>query len=135
MSEPPANADGNPPPLVQTRGLTRVFQSRAGLFAKQRTLAAVSEVDLDIPRGRVTGVVGESGCGKSTLARLVLRLLDASSGSVHVDGTDLASLPPAGLRALRRRAGRYRPPRDGAARRAGDERNQWRRQEARRVVR
>jgi peptide/nickel transport system ATP-binding protein len=63
----------------------------------------VSDVDLDIPRGRVTGVVGESGCGKSTLARLVLRLLDASSGSVHVDGTDLASLPPAGLRALRRR--------------------------------
>ena len=103
MAEALASTNNNPPPLVQTRGLSRVFQSRAGLFAKQRTLAAVSDVDLDIPRGRVTGVVGESGCGKSTLARLVLRLLDASSGSVHFDGTDLARLPPAGLRALRRR--------------------------------
>ena len=103
MAEAPVSAIGSPPPLLQTRGLTRVFHSRAGLFAKQRTLTAVSEVDLDIPRGRVTGVVGESGCGKSTLARLVLRLLDASSGSVHFDGTDLAGLSSAGLRALRRR--------------------------------
>ncbi|NDB01144.1 MAG: ABC transporter ATP-binding protein, partial [Betaproteobacteria bacterium] len=103
MADAPASTNSNPPPLVQTQGLSRVFQSRAGLFAKQRTLAAVSDVDLDIPRGRVTGVVGESGCGKSTLARLVLRLLDASSGSVHFDGTDLARLPPAGLRALRQR--------------------------------
>ncbi|MEY4266590.1 MAG: hypothetical protein RIS90_1125 [Pseudomonadota bacterium] len=103
MAEAPVSAVGSAPPLVQTRGLTRVFRSRAGLFAKQRTLTAVSDVDLDIPRGRVTGVVGESGCGKSTLARLVLRLLDASSGSVHFDGTDLAGLSSSGLRALRRR--------------------------------
>ena len=93
----------DPPALVRTRGLTRVFSSRASLLGKTRTLTAVSGVDLDIPRGQVTGVVGESGCGKSTLARLVLRLLEASSGSVHFDGTDLAGLAPARLRALRRR--------------------------------
>jgi len=99
MAEP-ARATGN---LVQTRGLTRVFKSRASLFGSKRELAAVSDVDLDVPRGRVTGVVGESGCGKSTLARLVLRLLDASSGSVHFDGIDLATVSAPALRKLRRR--------------------------------
>ena len=91
------------PNLVEARALTRVFSSRASLFGKRRSMAAVSSVDLDVPRGQVTGVVGESGCGKSTLARLVLRLIEASSGSVHFDGTDLASLPASGLRTLRRR--------------------------------
>ncbi len=91
------------PNLVETRGLTRVFSSRGTLFGKKRTLAAVSDVDLDVPRGHVTGVVGESGCGKSTLARLVLRLLEASSGSVHFDGTDLATVPAPALRTMRRR--------------------------------
>jgi oligopeptide/dipeptide ABC transporter ATP-binding protein len=90
-------------PLVQARLLSRVFTSRASLLGKMRTLAAVSEVSLDLARASVTGVVGESGCGKSTLARLVLRLLDASSGSVTFDGADLATLSAAGLRAVRRR--------------------------------
>ena len=103
ITPPDKAGTGHAAPLVQTRGLTRVFTSRASLFGKPRTLTAVSDVDLDIPRGRVTGVVGESGCGKSTLARLVLRLLEASSGSVHFDGTDLAGVPPAALRGLRRR--------------------------------
>ena len=89
--------------LVETRGLTRVFRSRGTLFGKKRTLAAVSDVDLDVPRGQVTGVVGESGCGKSTLARLVLRLLEASSGSIRFDGIDLAVVPAQALRTLRRR--------------------------------
>jgi len=96
-------APGDTPPLVRARGLTRIFSSQASLLGKKRTLTAVNEVDLDIARGQVTGVVGESGCGKSTLARLVLRLLDASSGSVHFDGTDLANVSPSALRGLRRR--------------------------------
>jgi oligopeptide/dipeptide ABC transporter ATP-binding protein len=95
-----ANMEG---PLVEIKGLTRSFTSRRGLFGKPRVMTAVNEVTLDVPRGLVTGVVGESGCGKSTLARLVLRLLDASSGHVIFDGVDLASLNPAKLRALRRR--------------------------------
>ena len=89
--------------LVQVRGLTRRFGSRRGLFGRARTMTAVADVDLDVPRGRVTGVVGESGCGKSTLARLVLRLLQADSGQVLFDGTDLATLSAAELRRLRRR--------------------------------
>jgi oligopeptide/dipeptide ABC transporter ATP-binding protein len=83
--------------------LSREFGSRGGFFSASRVLRAVSDVSLDIPRGKVTGVVGESGCGKSTLARLVLRLIDASEGSVKFEGIDLASLNCGQLRKLRRR--------------------------------
>ncbi len=89
--------------LVEVRGLTRSFVSRNTLFGKRRVMTAVSDVTLDVPRARVTGVVGESGCGKSTLARLVLRLIEASSGQVVFDGADLATLSAAALRKLRRR--------------------------------
>ncbi len=91
------------PNLVELRGLGKRFESRKGLFGKVRSMMAVSQVDLDVPRGKVTGVVGESGCGKSTLARLVLHLLPPSAGSVRFDGVDLATQPPAELRRLRRR--------------------------------
>jgi oligopeptide/dipeptide ABC transporter ATP-binding protein len=89
--------------LVEIRTLTRQFTSRNGLFGKKRVMTAVSEVSLDVPRAKVTGVVGESGCGKSTLARLALRLIDASSGSVSFEGVDLASLPAGPLRKQRQR--------------------------------
>ena len=81
-----------PEPLVALRALSRDFAVGGGLLGKRRVLRAVHDVTLDVPRGRITGVVGESGCGKSTLARLVLRLIEASSGSVVFDGRDLASM-------------------------------------------
>ncbi len=89
--------------LVSIRGLGRQFSSGGGLFRKRRVMNAVSDVTLDIGRGQVTGVVGESGCGKSTLARLVLRLIEPTSGSITFDGIDLRSLPKAELRHLRKR--------------------------------
>ncbi len=88
--------------LVTIRELTREYASSSGLFAPNRTMRAVNEISLDVPRGKVTGVVGESGCGKSTLARLVLRLIDATSGIVTFNGTDLGSLSASDLRKLRR---------------------------------
>ncbi|MEY4679326.1 MAG: hypothetical protein RLZZ276_975 [Pseudomonadota bacterium] len=92
-----------PEPLVALRALSRDFVVGGGLLGKRRVLRAVHDVTLDVPRGRITGVVGESGCGKSTLARLVLRLIEASSGSVVFDGRDLGSVTARDLRALRRR--------------------------------
>ncbi|MEO9338279.1 oligopeptide/dipeptide ABC transporter ATP-binding protein [Mesorhizobium sp. SB112] len=92
-----------PQALVSIRGLTREFGRRGGLFSSPRLLRAVSDVSLDIPRGQITGVVGESGCGKSTLARLVLRLIEASKGSVSFDGSDLGTLSGRQLRKLRRK--------------------------------
>jgi oligopeptide/dipeptide ABC transporter ATP-binding protein len=89
--------------LVEIRGLTRTFASRNGMFGKKRVMTAVADVTLDVPKGQVTGVVGESGCGKSTLARLVLRLLEANKGQVFFEGVDLSSLSAGALRQLRRR--------------------------------
>ena len=66
-------------------------------------MMAVRGVSLSISKGSVVGVVGESGCGKSTLARLVLRLIEPTSGTVTYDGTDLTALKPGPMRAMRRR--------------------------------
>jgi oligopeptide/dipeptide ABC transporter ATP-binding protein len=66
-------------------------------------VTALAGVTLEVSRGETLGVVGESGCGKSTLARLLLRLEEPSSGTVELDGTDLARLGGHQLRAIRRR--------------------------------
>lgn len=89
--------------LVQITDLTREFSSGGGFLKPRRTMRAVNNVSLDVPRGKVTGVVGESGCGKSTLARLVLRLLEATKGTVTFDGKDLSTQSQAEMRRLRRR--------------------------------
>lgn len=66
---------------------------------------ALSDVSLAVERGEVFGVIGQSGAGKSTLIRLLNALEKPSAGRVIVDGTDLATLTPSALRALRRRIG------------------------------
>jgi peptide/nickel transport system ATP-binding protein len=86
--------------LLSARGLTRSFEVGQGMFRPKRALHAVNGVDLDVRKGEVVGIVGESGCGKSTLARMLLGLLTPSSGSVTLDGRDLATL---GRRAVARR--------------------------------
>lgn len=62
-------------------------------------------LDMDIPRGRVTAVMGPSGTGKTTLLRLITRQVEANSGSIKVAGRELRSLTRAGLYTLRRRMG------------------------------
>ena len=93
------------PELVMLQHLSKRFDTPGGWLSKPRSMMAVRDVSLSIPRGGVTGVVGESGCGKSTLARLVLRLLEPTAGTVAFDGLDLTTLQKAPLRALRRRMG------------------------------
>ena len=90
-------------PLLEVRNLSKRFSSSNGPFRKQRLMHAVNDVSFDLPKGRVIGVVGESGCGKSTLARLILRLIEPSSGSLRFDGEDLRAKSPAQMRRLRAR--------------------------------
>lgn len=88
--------------ILRFDGVSRDFNSQKGFFGGKRTMRAVDSLTLDVPRGKVTGVVGESGCGKSTLARLALHLLKPTAGHVCFEGKDLAGLTPAALRRQRR---------------------------------
>jgi oligopeptide/dipeptide ABC transporter ATP-binding protein len=90
--------------LVQVRNLSKNFRVTAGLLHRTiGTIKAVNEVSLNIARGEILGVVGESGCGKSTLARLILRLIEPTSGKIIFDDQDVCRLDKMHLRQLRRK--------------------------------
>ncbi len=89
--------------IVKAEGLSRSFKVRQGMLGRTRDVFAVRDVDLVVGRAEIVGVVGESGCGKSTLGRLLLRLLAPSAGRVLFDGRDVAGMPSAELRRVRRR--------------------------------
>jgi len=85
-------------PLLEVENLTKHFRARGGAASVQ----AVNGVSLHLERGETLGIVGESGCGKSTLARLILRLIEPTAGSVRFAGEDLLALPLSELRSRRR---------------------------------
>ena len=90
--------------LVRTDRVCKEFPvGGAGLFARKRlTVKAVESVSLEVLAGETLGLVGESGSGKSTLGRLILRLIEPTSGKVFFDGRDLSSIGRGDLRHLRR---------------------------------
>jgi peptide/nickel transport system ATP-binding protein len=90
-------------PLVEVRNLTKHFAVKQGVFAGGKGIVhAVEDVTFTVNRGETLGIVGESGCGKSTTARLMVRLLDPTAGSIVFDGREIANLSQAKLRPLRR---------------------------------
>jgi oligopeptide/dipeptide ABC transporter ATP-binding protein len=103
QTAPVAGADGAEP-LVQVRDLTKHFPITRGILIQRKigSVRAVDGVSFEVKRGETLGIVGETGCGKSTTARLVMRLLDATSGEVRFDGRDITPLKGAPLKAVRR---------------------------------
>ena len=91
-------------PLLQIRNLTKVFPLGESIFGggAKAEVRAVDDVSLDIQSGETLGLVGESGSGKSTLGRLVLRLIEPTSGSIRFDGRDLLAAGGGEVRQLRR---------------------------------
>jgi oligopeptide/dipeptide ABC transporter ATP-binding protein len=89
--------------ILAAEGLTRHFGGRRELFRRAPLVRAVDGVDLAIRRGETFALVGESGCGKSTLARLLLRLIEPTSGKVFLEGAEVTALSSPELRALRQR--------------------------------
>lgn len=91
-------------PLIEVRNLTKVFPHAESPFGGKSggEVRAVDDVSLDIHAGETLGLVGESGSGKSTLGRLILRLIEPTSGSMRLDGRDLLSASRGEMRRLRR---------------------------------
>jgi ABC-type glutathione transport system ATPase component len=89
---------------LEVRDLTKIYPLGESIFAARARgeVRAVDGVCLDIEAGETLGLVGESGSGKSTLGRLVLRLIEPSSGRVLFSGRDLGAAGGGDLRRLRR---------------------------------
>ncbi|KAA9134767.1 dipeptide ABC transporter ATP-binding protein [Microbacterium caowuchunii] len=89
-------------PTVRVTDLVKEYKIRQGGF-RSEPFRAVDAVSFEIPRGKTLALVGESGSGKSTVAKMVLKLEEPTSGSIEIDGTDIAKLSNRDAFALRRR--------------------------------
>src|SRR5712691_7977788 len=90
--------------LVEVRNLTKVFPQGESIFGggAHGEVRAVDDVSFDIQQGETLGLVGESGSGKSTLGRLVLRLIEPTSGTVRFEHRDLMAASRSEIRRCRR---------------------------------
>ena len=89
--------------LLTVKNLKVYFPATKTFFGKPLTYTkAVDDISFDLYEGETLGLVGESGCGKSTLGRTILRLIDATEGSITYKGTDLLAANSSQLTALRK---------------------------------
>jgi peptide/nickel transport system ATP-binding protein len=84
------------PSALRLENLSKTFPLGRSLFGPQREgVRAVHPVSLEVAKGETLGIVGESGCGKSTLARMLVGLLEPSTGSIEIEGAALDNADPA----------------------------------------
>jgi peptide/nickel transport system ATP-binding protein/oligopeptide transport system ATP-binding protein len=89
--------------LVEVRDLVKHFAVRGGILQRQiGSVKAVDGVNFDVRRGETLGLVGESGCGKTTVGRLILRLIEPTSGEIRFDGRDITRVRGGDLARTRR---------------------------------
>jgi len=92
--------------LVEIRNLRKIYPQAesvlGGKSGNRNEVRAVDGVSLDIHAGETLGLVGESGSGKSTLGRLILRLIEPTSGSIRFEGRDLLAAGAGEMRRMRR---------------------------------
>lgn len=84
--------------MIKVHNLKKQYVS--GIL-KKKVINALDGIDLSIPGGGIFGLTGESGCGKTTLAMLIMRLINPTSGTIHINGKEVTQLTGAKLRKLR----------------------------------
>jgi len=89
--------------LIEIRNLKKWFWTGGVLFGQKEAVRAVDGMSFYIKKREVLGLVGESGCGKTTCGKVILRILDASGGSIYFDGHDITHLRRKEMMKFRRR--------------------------------
>ncbi|MBZ0304832.1 MAG: ATP-binding cassette domain-containing protein, partial [Anaerolineae bacterium] len=103
LESTPKNANGKDA-ILQVRNLKKYFPITSGIIFQRQVdaIKAVDGISFDVFRGETLGLVGESGCGKSTTGRTILQLYKPTAGEVIFENKNLANLPNAEMRKMRR---------------------------------
>ncbi len=101
-ADPPGTKDRQP--LMEVEHLRVLFPIKSGVIIDRKIgyVHAVDDVSFQLDEGETLGVVGESGCGKTTLIRVLVRLIEATSGSIAFRGEDITKSGRRDLMAVRR---------------------------------
>ncbi len=89
--------------LIEVRNLKKWFWTGGVFFGQKEAVRAVDGMSFCIKKREVLGLVGESGCGKTTCGKVILRILDATAGSIYFDGQDITHISRKEMIKLRRR--------------------------------
>ena len=88
--------------ILEVKNLKKYFPIKSGLMQTVKGhVKAVDDVSFTIQKGKTLGLVGESGCGKTTVGRTILRLHEATGGSVLFEGKDIFKLNKRQMRDVR----------------------------------
>ncbi|PKG23825.1 ATP-binding cassette domain-containing protein [Niallia nealsonii] len=88
--------------LIEVKGLQKVYGGKKSIFLSTKKVTAVKDVSFSIREGETFGLIGESGSGKTTVGRMILRLIDPTSGSIIYNGHSLMDLSKKEMAALRK---------------------------------